>query len=213
MPSISIQLVCFDLGGVLIRLCDSWDHAFQRAGIDQCEPKKGFHHHRQFDEATHQFERGEIDQTDWAERLTDLTGLGGHQILAILQAWLVEPYPGVDTLLDKLQSTTVRTACLSNTNHTHWHQMTSQGPALLPLHRLHHRFASPFIGHRKPEAPIYQHVQDKTGIPPHAILFFDDLPENIQAARQQGWCAHTIDPLHDPIAQVTDHLQQLGVLP
>lgn len=207
-----IELVCFDLGGVLIRLCDGWEDARLRAGIRDCQPKTNFHQHPLFAQVNHQFERGEIDQTEYTDQLAQLINLAPHQILAMLNAWLVEPYPGIDAMLDQLEATTVRTACLSNTNHTHWRAMTCPGPAFLPLHRLHNRFASPFIGHRKPETKIYQHVQNETGIPPQAILFFDDLPENVYTAQRQGWHAYEIDPTEDPMVQATKHLQRHGVL-
>lgn len=205
-------MVCFDIGGVFIRLADGWDDVLKRTGIDRAHVSQGFDRHPHFVATNHELERDEIDQTEYNHRLAGLTGLRPDQILAMLNEWLLEPYPGIDGMLDKLERTGVRTACLSNTNHTHWHAMNQPGPKFLPLHRLHDRFASSLIGHRKPEAAIYQHVQNETGIPPQAILFFDDLTENIHTAQQQGWQAHQIDPAGDPISQVVALLEQRGVL-
>jgi len=212
MPSESIKLVCFDIGGVLLRLCNGWSDALQRAGIDASVLNTDFQNDTQFKDALHQFERGEIEQIQFTQRTSELTGLNPDQILAILDAWLIEPYGGIDHLLDQLEIHNIQTACLSNTNLRHWNTLTcSQNPLFLPLHRFHFRFASPIIGHRKPDAAIYQHVQDETGYPPASILLFDDLPENILAAEQKGWHACRIDPQGDPMTQATAHLQHLRI--
>ena len=42
----------------------------------------------------------------------------------------------------------------------------------------------------KPEALIYQAVEDDCGIAPAALLFTDDKPENIAAAAERGWQTH-----------------------
>jgi len=212
MPPTPIELVCFDLGGVLLRIADSWDDAIQRVGLLDAIPNNRFHHQASFHDTHHRFERGEIDSTDYTRRVAALAGLSPSHVLAILDAWLVEPYPGIDPLLDQLDLASVQTACLSNTNTIHWHAIMSPGATFLPLHRLGHRFASPFVGCRKPDATIYQHVQDQTAVEPESILFFDDTPDNVHAATARGWLGHRIDPSDDPVAQVTEHLRHHNVL-
>lgn len=207
-----IQLVCFDLGGVLLRLCNGWGGALGRAGLTLQIADRVFYERRAFQEVNHAFERGEIEQANYADRVAGMTGLSPNDVLAVLDAWLVEPYPGIDAMLDQLEATSVRTACLSNTNQVHWGSFTSPGPLFLPLYRLDYRFASPFIGHRKPDAAIYRYVQAEAGLPPGAILFFDDTPENVRTATAIGWQAHLIDPLGDPIGQVTQYLRGHRVL-
>jgi putative hydrolase of the HAD superfamily len=85
-------------------------------------------------------------------------------------------------------------------------------PAYLPLHKFTHRFASQLIGHRKPDQAIYAHVEQAAAVPGQQIAFFDDVPQNVQAARRRGWQAEQI--LHDgqPIHQIRRHLRRLGVL-
>jgi HAD superfamily hydrolase (TIGR01509 family) len=207
-----IQLVCFDLGGVWLRLSDGWQGALRRSGVDPADLRDGFHELLAFREANHRFERGEIEEDEYARCVASITGLTPDDVMAVLLAWLVEPYPGVDTLLDRLDAAGVTTACLSNTNTAHWRVVTTPGPLELPLHRLHHRFASPFVGHRKPDADIYRHVQEQVGVSGRSILFFDDAPENVQAAISHGWRAQRIDPNDDPIAQATEILKSLGVI-
>lgn len=213
MPAVTIQLVCFDIGGVLIRLCDGWHDARRRAGVDKPVGGDDFHRHPAFVEANELFDIGRITEGEYSARLAAATGLSADVVMAMRDAWLLEPYPGFDRLLDRLHSTGVETACLSNTNDAHWRTMTEPGgPRSLPLDRLHHRFASQLIGHRKPDPAIYSHVQHQTATDAGGVLFFDDSPANCLAAIEQGWNAYRIDPYADPIAQVTDHLGRYGVL-
>ncbi len=60
---------------------------------------------------------------------------------------------------------------------------------------------------RKPDARIYEHVERVSGLAPGRIVFFDDLAENIAAARARGWNAHQIAIGPDPIFQVRDYLR------
>ena len=212
MTSPSIQLVCFDLGGVFLRLADGWSDVLQRAGVDQPTHDHLLDKIDIFYEANDHYEVGKTDEHTFASHVAQRTGLTHDAIVDILNAILVAPYPDVDQLLDRLEQTDVQTACLSNTNHTHWQTVTSPGPLQLPLQRLDHRFASHLVGQRKPDRKIYQHVQQQTDTPADAILFFDDSPENCTAAAELGWHAHRIDPAADPVAQVTTRLRHYGVI-
>lgn len=211
MPT-DIQLICFDLGGVLIRLCDGWDHACQRAGVTPDKPIT--------DDAiarviplVHREEVGALEHGQFFELAAPHLGLSPQDTKAMSDAWLCGAFPGIDTLIDAIKTAGHTTACLSNTNDNHWQVMTDPShPNGLPLHKLDHRFASQLIRHRKPNPSIYQHVEHTTGIPGKSILFFDDSLENIQAANAQGWhTCHVTDP-DDPASQMTSHLKGLNLL-
>ena len=212
MSDAAIELVCFDIGGVMLRITSTWQDAARRAGGGHELDAAGLFIDPQFLEVTYSLEKGQIEPSDYANRVAALAEITPDDVMTILDAWLIDPYPGLDDLLDKLDQTEVQTACLSNTNHAHWETVTSPGSRYLPLERLHHRFASPFVGHRKPEPAIYEHVERETNIRPAGILFFDDHPDNCRAATNRGWNVHQIDPEDDPIAQVTGHLKRYGVL-
>jgi len=47
-------------------------------------------------------------------------------------------------------------------------------------------YLSQELGMRKPEARIYQHVLDAEGVAADQAVFFDDNPQNIEAARALG---------------------------
>ncbi|QFU09938.1 Alpha-D-glucose-1-phosphate phosphatase YihX [Rhodobacteraceae bacterium THAF1] len=46
------------------------------------------------------------------------------------------------------------------------------------------------LGILKPEAGIYEALEQRTGVDPSRILFTDDRPENIAAAEARGWQVH-----------------------
>jgi len=82
----------------------------------------------------------------------------------------------------------------------------------VPLGRLRHRFASHRLGARKPDPRVYEHVERATGVNARGIVFFDDMPENIDAARARGWRGHRVDPADPPAPQIRRALQAEGVL-
>jgi len=134
-------------------------------------------------------------------------------VIRLQECYLRGTYPGIDGLLDELSSAGIRTACLSNTSDLHWQMMLAPaGPNALPLGRLDYRFASHLVRLRKPDAAIYAHVERETGVAPRNIVFFDDVEENVDAARRRGWRVCRIDPApDDPIPQVRRFLKTLGV--
>ncbi len=52
-----------------------------------------------------------------------------------------------------------------------------------------HLFISCEFGSMKPEPAYYQAIQKQLGCNPAEILFWDDTPRHVKAAREQGWHA------------------------
>lgn len=212
MPDSPIQLICFDLGGVLIRLCDGWDHACELAGVTPSKPFTD-KDEREVIKLVHREEVGELSKGDFFKLTAPHLGLTPEGTRAMSDAWLQGAYPGIDTLIDTINTAGLKTACLSNTNDNHWQAMTDPNhPNGLPLDKLHHRFASHLVRDRKPNPTIYQHVEQATGLPPQAILFFDDAPENIEAAKAQGWHACHVTDSNNPAEQMTSHLKRHNLI-
>jgi FMN phosphatase YigB (HAD superfamily) len=208
-----IQLVGLDLGGVLIRVCRDWREACEAAKLEV--PRHAFDPEmtRRLGEINRQHESGRIDEAEFERQAAALTGLTPQQVAAAAAGWLRPVYPGAFDLVGRLAAAQprVRSACLSNTNTRHWRMMNTPGPHQLGLDRLTYRFVSFEIGHMKPSAEIFRHVERQAGFPPTSILFFDDNPDNVAAARAAGWHAQQIDPDRDPPAQVREHLRGHGV--
>ncbi|HLL88883.1 MAG TPA: HAD-IA family hydrolase [Tepidisphaeraceae bacterium] len=208
------SLVIFDLGQVLIRVCRGWRAACENAGLAKVPSPDAVAVGR-FHEVVCDWDCGRLSAEQFAAAVAPVVGLSPADVTRVQEAYLLGPFPGVDALLDDLAGAGVATACLSNTNPSHWQMMLdASGPNALPLHKLTHRFASHLMGCRKPNEQIYREVEKATGVPADGIVFFDDAQENVDAARALGWHAHRIDPeVGDPIAQVRRHLQMEGVLP
>ena len=210
-----VRLVVFDLGRVLIRLCDDWRHACRVAGVTVPEtcPDLSPDEQARLADAAARYDSGRIDLQTYAHEICGFRGLPPDDIVAMNRAYLRGPYPGAIDLLDSLHAAGVATACLSNTSEPHWGMMLDpQGPNYLALERLTYRFASHLIGAVKPNDAIYEHVERTTNLPPGAILFFDDLEANVAAARRRGWRGEVICTDADPIEQVRRHLRDAGVL-
>jgi FMN phosphatase YigB (HAD superfamily) len=210
---VDVQLVCFDLGGVLMRLCEGWNHACTVAGVPQPTRKLDGALRTKIAEVIARSDLGELDLPAFADEAGPLLGVGPEDVVAVSNVYLRGAYPGAAELLNDLADLRIATACLSNTNESHWRMMNdAEHAAALPLEKLSHRFASHLIGARKPDPAIYEHVERVTGVSAGAIAFFDDLPVNIEAARRRGWRAFQVDPAGDPVAQAKAHLSDMAVL-
>jgi FMN phosphatase YigB (HAD superfamily) len=186
----SVRIVCFDLGGVLVRICDTWAEARVAAGLTA---------------------RGE----PFAPAIEDR-----RRALTVHDAICQEEHAGALALVDELHDAGVETACLSNTNHAHWARFVHHdGAAPLKgdleypsVARLKRHFASHLLALAKPDDAIYAEFERLTDLRGDDILFFDDRIENVEGALRRNWRAHRIDPRGDTIAQVREHLGRYGVL-
>ena len=204
-----VRLVCFDLGGVIIRICQAWEERCAAAGLAIRNPELWDEIKFVRDELMVQYQTGRIEGRHFAQRLSAaLRGLySPAEIMAIHDAWLIDEYEGVGTIVDQLHQAGLDTAALSNTTNEHWARM-DEFPT---VGRLRHRFASHELGLNKPDPAIYRHVERQLGYTGKRILFFDDTEENVIAAREVGWRAERIDPASDTARQMTGALAEHGV--
>jgi len=203
------NLVCFDLGGVVIRICRSWEEGCAAAGLPLrgVESRDATRHLRTA--AVVEFQTGRIDGDEFARRISAIVDgvYSPEEILAVHRAWILGEYPGITTTIDRIHAAGLDTAALSNTNDVHW-SMLADSPA---LRRIRHPHASHLLRLHKPDPAIYRAFESLVGRSGAEILFFDDLPENIDAAQEVGWHAVRIDPHADTARQVVDALRSHGV--
>ncbi|MGC4094820.1 MAG: HAD-IA family hydrolase [Polyangiaceae bacterium] len=222
-PPSPVELVCFDLGGVLVRICRSFGEACRLAQLDVRGAIEGRAAQRQRHEFSQRFSTGQIDELTWADGLSRaLDGLySAEELRAVQRAWSRAEYDGVGALLDELGSSGVATACLSNTNQAHWTRLVhhdgeralSGAPEYPSVLRLQHRHASHLLGLVKPDPAIYRAFEAHTQRSGQSILFFDDLPENVDAAKKLGWRTRRVDPYSETVPQLRRCLVEHGVLP
>jgi FMN phosphatase YigB (HAD superfamily) len=222
MPG-AIRLVCFDLGGVLVRICQSWAEAYRAAGLDvREEPSHPSIGARRL-ELLDLHGTGRITIDEWAAGTSAaLQGVySADELKRAHHALILEQHRGALELVAELHAAGAATACLSNTNHTHWMRLVHHdgdralegSPEYPAVVRLQRHFASHLLGLAKPDDEIYARFEELTGFGPSSILFFDDLEENVAAAQRRGWQAERVTASHlDAVAQMRQHLQRRGIL-
>ncbi|MEN0019708.1 MAG: HAD-IA family hydrolase [Planctomycetota bacterium] len=212
------KLVCFDWGGVILRICRSWREGVERAGLPIREEVETDDARARRKVWALRYGVGHCSTGAFARGISEACdGLySPEDVIKIHHAWLIEEYPGVRDIIDRLNAADgVETALLSNTNEGHWQRhLPANGdtPADFPtIGLLTHRIASHHVGYAKPHEHIYRSVEHASGCEPGEILFFDDLAENIEAARSFGWRAEQIDHEGDTAAQIESHLGAHGI--
>jgi FMN phosphatase YigB (HAD superfamily) len=212
MAGPAVQLVCFDLGGVLVRICHRWQEAAERIGLAAPADLAGISVWREHAELFEGFECGRFDEATFYEQAgAALPSLGAVNLRRIFEAWLLGLYDGAAGLLDELAARPITTVCLSNTNATHWRELDDPTGPYAPLQQLHHRWASHLVRERKPNAGAFDYVERMSGVRPETIVFYDDNADNIAAAIARGWQAVQIDPA-DPVPLLRHDLAQRGIL-
>jgi putative hydrolase of the HAD superfamily len=215
-------IVCFDLGGVLVRICHDWDDACRAAGVDLRTVPSSPGIDARLRDLLARLGTGEISLDEWAEG-TSQSGGGTYnpaELIRVHHAITREERPGALALVDELHRAGVVTACLSNTNESHWTRLVHRdangpldgAPEYPAVARLMHQFASHRLHLAKPDAAIYAHVERVTGTRGSDVLFFDDTPENVAAALRRGWRAERVDPAGDTVAQMRMRLRAEGLV-
>lgn len=205
-----IKLVCFDIGGVLVRLVSGWEDACKQAGVNLGERDVDWDKHRPL---IRRYESGELSTEEFFNSVKGcLNGITVEQYRDAFDAWLRDLYGGALDLIDELKGKGVLTACLSNTNDRHWQALSGGREIFRGLEKLDYRFASHEIKHAKPDVQAYRAVEEQLKISGNRILFFDDREDNIEGARQAGWFAERITE-DDAVAQEREFLRKYKVLP
>jgi len=214
-----ITLVVFDLGRVLLRISDSWGEAFDRAGLSHLragldEKMRDREVRRAVETLVHALEHGHLTPEVFCVEASRLIGCDAAQVATTLDTFLHGAYPGAVELLDDLHRAGLTTACLSNTNLRHVQLMEAWlDPADRVLERIDVRGASHEMRLRKPAPEIYVELERLAGKRASEILFFDDLADNVDAARARGWRAELVASRQDPIAEMRRALSAHHVLP
>lgn len=210
----TIDLVCFDWGGVILRHCRSWAEGCAAAGLPLRAGVEDPALVAKRREMTQLYQVGKIGCEEFYRGLVRATGdlYTIEELHRLHDAWLLDEYAGVARIIRLLTEQGVQTALLSNTNHRHWvrHLPKPDGrpPDYPTAGLLTHRHASHLLGHAKPGSDIYRAFEEKVGVRGDRILFFDDMPENITAAESLGWRSERIDHTGDTARQIERVLRE-----
>jgi glucose-1-phosphatase len=182
-PKVAIDVVLFDLGGVLIEL----------GGVGELgrlvgEPSEDILWRRWLScPWVRRFERGQCSPDEFSNGMVETwdLALSPETFLEVFTAWPKGFYPGARELVGSLQGR-ARTACLSNTNVLHT-QLEWSGTSVVEL------FEDCFLSHEmgcvKPDREAFDHAVSGLGCAAGRILFLDDNVINVEAARSAGLCA------------------------
>ncbi len=203
-------LICFDLGGVLVRICRTWEEGCRAAGVEIDRPwspaDSGGAHHK----IVGAYTIGELDDAAFFDSLESLAGgvYTAAEFRCIHDAWIIGEYPGAGEVVRELADAGLTLACLSNTNAAHWRTML-EWPT---LRALRHRHASHEMGLAKPDPAIFTEFVARRSVDPGKILYFDDLPENVAAAGAVGWDTVRIDYAGDTAGQIRRAIAARGLI-
>lgn len=217
-----VRCVCFDLGGVLVKIAHSWAEGCGFAGLDVRGGSAGAGAGRARGALSSEFGIGTLTEEQYYERSAQASE--GHytadEIRRIHHAWTRQEYDGAHALVLELNASGVTTACLSNTNSSHWRRLRhvdagvplSGEPEYPSVLALQHAHASHLFGLAKPDAEIYRAFERATGFSGRDVLFFDDAIANVEGARAIGWRAERIDPHSETIPQLRSLLRAYAIL-
>ena len=172
------RVVVFDLGGVLVENTGE-------QGLSSLLPyrlsREEIWARWLASEAVRRFERGEIPPEAFAARFIEewRLQLEPAAFIEAFAAWPRGLFEGAAGLLRNLRAQH-RVACLTNNNPLHW----SRFPELPGL--FDSIFASHLTGFLKPDAEAFEHALRELDVRADAVWFFDDLLQNVEAARRVG---------------------------
>ena len=135
------------------------------------------------------YDRGTVTPQALVQRIATRTGLHEDEVQRVVDGapLALTPLPDTVALLQRLHAAGRRLYYLSNM------------PAPMAQHLQDtHAFLGLFsdgvfsgrVGHNKPEAKIYEIAAERFGHPVKELVFLDDHPPNIEAARALGWHGH-----------------------
>lgn len=131
---------------------------------------------------------GDFRQTvyDWADKTPEWA----EEIRLWHDDWLEMAQPAIPRsvrLLRALRAKGTPVHALTNFGIGTWAIAT---PAYDFLNEFDTAFVSGHMGVIKPEARIYEMVEEQLGLPGEALIFADDRIDNIKAAEARGWHTH-----------------------
>ena len=177
----AIDVILFDLGGVLIELAGVEQMLEWSPGIPTTEElwRRWLH-----SSAVRRFETGAIGRDEFAAAMIGEFGVpvGPDEFLAAFTWWPRSVFPGALELLAHMRQR-YRLASVSNTNEIHWDRFSRTWSLDAAFH---HNFPSHLVGKLKPDAEYFQHVLDEMDVRPQRVLFIDDNAINVESAARLG---------------------------
>jgi putative hydrolase of the HAD superfamily len=199
----SVEIVLFDLGGVLIDL----------RGVEAMKALAGIESDDELwtrwltCDWVRRFEAGQCESREFATGvITDWSlAIEPDAFLDNFRAWPGGPFAGAEALVQETRAA-LPVGCLSNTNALHWDDQFSQWPI---LDGFDYRFLSYELGVLKPDRELFDRVAELVPAPRERVLFLDDNRLNVEGAIDAGFRAARVQGVDEARAA----LVASGVLP
>ena len=200
------QALLFDLGGVLVdidfgRAISAWA---PYSSLSSAELRKSFTYDFQYE----RHERGEIEAAEYFDHLAKTLQLDAthEQIEHGWTAIFVGEIRQTRVLVEAMRGI-LPCYAFTNTNATHMAAWSKLFPGVVGA--FDKIFASHELGLRKPERAAFDRICHLTETPASSIVFFDDLPENVQAAKKAGLQAVLVRSPDDVATSLRPLVRQL----
>ena len=189
-----VEAVVYDMGNVLVEIDFGWVIA-RWAALSAVAPESlaaRFSH----GPAYQAHERGEIGAAEYYASLRRELGVDLDDA-ALEEGWNAVFGPPIEPTIELVRGVAPHLPqyLFSNTNavhHAYWARLYDGRLGPLVGHFVSHR-----IGRRKPERAAFEHVAREIGVPMDRVLFFDDLPANVEGARAAGMQAVVVRGTQD----------------
>jgi glucose-1-phosphatase len=183
-PKNQIQVVLFDVGGVLVELSGV---PTMLGWMDNRVSPEELWRMWLTSPAVRAFETGRSTPEKFAQDLIAEMALpvGDDQLLREFPLWAKGLFPGALDLVRRIPRQ-YRRATLCNTNPLHWPGLMDD---LSRAELFDHHFASHLTGKIKPDEEAFRHVTETLHCAAEQVLFLDDNLLNVAAARSVGFRA------------------------
>ncbi len=176
-----IELILFDLGGVLVELTGlptmlQWtNHKYDVEALWEKWLRSP---------AVRAFETGRSTADQFAEDIIEEMALpvAKPEFIERFTHWPRGLFPGVPPLLDKLKID-YTLACFSNSNSLHWPILMNE---MALETKFSYHFGSHLIGKVKPDKEAFEHVVNHLNCKPGSVIFLDDNIINVESALEMG---------------------------
>lgn len=176
-----VSTIIFDIGNVIVQFdyMIAANEFVRITGLPLETIRKYFY----YSELERQYSRGEVSTQDFFAKLKeDLDLKIDFETFARVWNSIFWANEFIVDFIHKVKPK-YRLACISNTNELHYDNWLADYSILSEIETF---FPSHEVGMRKPDLKIFQHAIESLGIKAEEALFIDDMPENVEAARQAG---------------------------